>query len=76
MRIRIFPFFVKLAVAEISRARGGLSHVFLDSMTHEFNPVFYPVVKESFDAFMLTDDLTLATAIVTCVLLKLLILLS
>ncbi|UCD26772.1 MAG: DUF4184 family protein [Candidatus Bathyarchaeota archaeon] len=53
---------------------GGLSHVFIDSMTHEFNPVFYPIVKESFDTFVLTNDLALATAIVRYVLIGLLIL--
>jgi membrane-bound metal-dependent hydrolase YbcI (DUF457 family) len=52
---------------------GGLSHVFLDSMTHEFNPVFYPIVKESFDTFVFTNDLALARAIVRYVLIVLLI---
>jgi membrane-bound metal-dependent hydrolase YbcI (DUF457 family) len=52
---------------------GILSHVFIDSLHHEFNPVLYPFVKESFDALMLTNDWTSATIIVTSVLLALLI---
>jgi membrane-bound metal-dependent hydrolase YbcI (DUF457 family) len=53
---------------------GGLFHVFLDSMTHEFNPVFYPFVKESFDALVLTNNFPSATVVVDYVLLALLIL--
>jgi membrane-bound metal-dependent hydrolase YbcI (DUF457 family) len=52
---------------------GILSHVFIDSLHHEFNPLLYPVVKESFDALILMGDWTSATAIVTSVLLALLI---
>jgi len=52
---------------------GILSHVFIDSLHHEFNPVLYPFIKESFDALVLTNDLTSATAIVTAVLLVLLV---
>ena len=52
---------------------GILSHVFIDSLHHEFNPVFYPFAKESFDALILTNDWAFATVIVTSVLLALLI---
>ncbi len=52
---------------------GILSHVLIDSLHHEFNPVLYPLVKESFDALVLTNDWTFATVIVTSVLLALLI---
>ncbi len=52
---------------------GILSHVFIDSLHHDFNPVFYPFVKESFDALMLTNDWTFATVVVTSALLVLLI---
>ncbi len=52
---------------------GILSHVLIDSLHHEFNPVLYPFVKESFDALVLTNDWTFATVIVTSVLLALLI---
>jgi len=52
---------------------GVLSHVFIDSLHHRFNPLLYPFVKESFDALMLTNDWTSASAIVTAVLLALLI---
>ena len=48
---------------------GTLSHVFLDSMTHNYNPVLYPFVKESFDILRFTKNLTVANAIVHSVLL-------
>ena len=51
---------------------GILSHVFIDSLHHEFNPVLYPFVKESFDALVLTNDLDSASIIVTSVFLALL----
>lgn len=54
---------------------GILSHVFIDSLHHEFNPVLYPFVKETFDALMFTNDPTFATVVVTSVLLVPLILL-
>jgi membrane-bound metal-dependent hydrolase YbcI (DUF457 family) len=57
----------------ISCVIGGFSHVLIDSMTHEFNPVFYPFFKESFDALVLLNDQFLASVIVECVLLTLLI---
>ncbi|MFQ5999429.1 MAG: DUF4184 family protein [Candidatus Bathyarchaeia archaeon] len=57
----------------ISCIFGGLLHVFVDSMTHEFNPVLYPFVNESFDAFRLTNDWVSATLIVDSSLLALLI---
>jgi len=57
----------------ISCVFGGLLHVLLDSMTHEFNPVLYPFVNESFDAFRLTNDWASATPIVGYVLLALLV---
>ena len=52
---------------------GILSHMFIDSLHHEFNPVLYPFVKESFDALILIGDWASATVIVTSVLLALLI---
>lgn len=51
---------------------GCLLHVFLDLMTHEFNPILYPFVNESFDALVLMNDWTSATLIVSSVLLALL----
>lgn len=58
----------------ISCILGGLLHVFVDSMTHNFNPVFYPFMKESFDAFRLANDWASASSIVGSALLALLIL--
>ncbi len=52
----------------------GLSHVLIDSMTHEFNSVFFPFFDESFDALVLTNDRFLASVIIECALLILLIL--
>jgi len=53
---------------------GILSHVFVDSLHHEFNPVLYPFVEGSFDALVLMGDWTSASVIVTSILLALLIL--
>ena len=52
---------------------GGILHVIVDSMTHEFNPVLYPFVKDSFDMFRLTNDWGSSNLIVGFVLLALLI---
>jgi len=52
---------------------GVLSHVFIDSMHHDFNPVLYPFISDSFDAFILMNDWTFATFIVTSMFLALLI---
>jgi len=52
---------------------GGLLHVFVDSMTHEFNPVLYPFVNESFDFLVLMNDWALASVIVGSILFALLI---
>jgi len=52
---------------------GGVLHVFVDSMTHEFNPVLYPFVKGSFDVLRLTNYWAPSTPIVESVLLGLLI---
>jgi len=81
----VVSFFFKLNKEKVKEKRrfsgtlvvlslvGILSHVFIDSLHHEFNPLLYPVVKESFDAFILMGDWISATAIVTSVLLALLI---
>ncbi len=51
---------------------GNLSHVFVDSLHHEFNPILYPFVKKSFGALVLMGDWVFATIIVTSVLVLLL----
>lgn len=48
----------------ISCLLGGLSHVLIDALHHEFNPLLYPFVNESFDSFVLFSDWQLASFIV------------
>jgi len=43
---------------------GCVAHVFLDSLHHEFNPLLYPFLNESFDAFVLLNHWIHATIIV------------
>lgn len=42
---------------------GCVSHVLLDSLHHEFNPLFYPFLNESFDMLVLMGDWVYATII-------------
>jgi hypothetical protein len=58
----------------LSCISGGLAHVFVDSTSHKFNPLFYPFVSESFDAFRLTTNCALNNLIVSSTLFLLLIL--
>jgi hypothetical protein len=44
---------------------GNLSHVLIDSLHHSFNPLLYPFVNESFDAFMLNNAFISPTALVS-----------
>jgi len=53
---------------------GSLSHVLIDSLHHSFNPLLYPFINESFDAFVLKSDFAPSTAFVSCPMLALLIL--
>jgi membrane-bound metal-dependent hydrolase YbcI (DUF457 family) len=48
---------------------GTLSHVLTDSLGHEYNPLLYPFITESFDAFVLFGKWLLAGVIVQSVLL-------
>ena len=48
----------------ISCLLGGLSHVLIDALHHEFSPLLYPFVNESFDSFVLFSDWELASFIV------------
>jgi len=43
---------------------GSLLHVLIDATHHEYNPLLYPFVKESFDAIVLMGNWLLATVIV------------
>jgi len=53
---------------------GSLSHVLIDSLHHSFNPLFYPFVNESFDAFVLKSDFASSIDLVSYPMLALLIL--
>lgn len=45
----------------------------IDSLHHEFNPILYPFIEESFDGLVLLGDWAFATVIVTSVLLAILL---
>ncbi|UCE15678.1 MAG: DUF4184 family protein [Candidatus Bathyarchaeota archaeon] len=47
---------------------GGVFHVIVDSLHHEYNPTLYPFISESFDALVLFGDWQLATIFVQSVL--------
>jgi len=53
---------------------GCASHVLVDSLHHEFNPLVYPFTNESFDMFLLFGDWNHATVLIQTVLLTLSIL--
>ena len=53
---------------------GCMSHVLIDSTSHEYNPLLYPFITESFDALVLMNDWLLASAIVHITLFVLLLL--
>ena len=52
---------------------GGMLHVLVDSLHHEYNPTLYPFINESFDALVLFGDWQLATTVVHSVLFALFI---
>lgn len=43
---------------------GGMLHVLVDSLHHEYNPTLYPFINESFDALVLFGNWQLATTVV------------
>lgn len=43
---------------------GSVSHVLVDSLHHEYNPLLFPFTYNSFDNFVLLNDYILASAIV------------
>ncbi len=43
---------------------GSLSHVLIDSLHHEYNPLLFPFTYNSFDALVLMNDFILASVIV------------
>lgn len=61
-------------VLSVSCLLGGLSHVLIDTSHHEFNPLLYPFVNESFDSLVLLNNWELASFIVQFALLAVLLL--
>jgi len=57
----------------LSALVGSLSHVLIDSTMHEYNPLLYPFMNESFDALVFMNNWLLASVIVHTVLLGLLL---
>ena len=53
---------------------GSLSHVLIDSLHHDFNPLLYPFVNESFDALVLKNTFVSSTDLVSYPILTFLIL--
>ena len=53
---------------------GSLSHVLIDSLHHEYNPLLFPFTYHSFDALVLMNDWTLASVIIPLSFLALLVL--
>ena len=43
---------------------GSLSHVLMDALHHEYNPLLFPFTYTSFDALVLMNDWTLASVVV------------
>lgn len=56
----------------VSCLLGGLSHVLIDSTCHDYNPLFYPFTRQSFDVLVFTEDWRLSYAIVEIFLLVML----
>jgi hypothetical protein len=53
---------------------GSLSHVLIDSLHHEYNPLLFPLTYNSFDALVFMNDWTLASVIIPMAFLSLLVL--
>lgn len=51
---------------------GSLSHVLIDALHHEYNPLLYPFTYSSYDALVLMNNWVLASAIVPLAFLTLL----
>ena len=52
---------------------GGLSHVSIDALHHQYNPLLFPFSIDSFDSLVLLNDWTLASVIIPVMFLLLLI---
>lgn len=53
---------------------GSLSHVLIDSLHHEYNPLLFPFTYSSYDALVLMNDWVLASVIIQTAFLFLLVL--
>jgi len=53
---------------------GSLSHVLIDALHHEYNPLFFPFTYISFDALVFMNDWALASVIIPIAFLSLLVL--
>jgi membrane-bound metal-dependent hydrolase YbcI (DUF457 family) len=53
---------------------GSLSHVLIDALHHEHNPLFFPFTYISFDALVFMNDWALASVIIPIAFLSLLVL--
>jgi membrane-bound metal-dependent hydrolase YbcI (DUF457 family) len=53
---------------------GNLSHVLIDSLHHNFNPLLYPFINESFDAVVLKNPFVSPSDLVSIPMLTLLVL--
>ena len=56
----------------VSCLLGGLSHVLIDSLCHDYNPLFYPFIRQSIDVLLFTGDWRLSYAIVEILLIVML----
>jgi hypothetical protein len=52
---------------------GSLSHVLIDSLHHEYNPLLFPFTYDSFDALVFMHEWTLASVVVPLSFLALLV---
>ena len=52
---------------------GHLSHILIDSLHHEYNPILFPFTYDSFDALVLANDWMVASFIVQLSFLSLLV---
>jgi len=57
----------------LSALIGSFFHVLIDSTSHEYNPLLYPFMTESFDVLVFMNDWLLAAIIVQTVLLGMLL---
>jgi membrane-bound metal-dependent hydrolase YbcI (DUF457 family) len=56
----------------LSSLIGTLSHVLIDSLNHEYNPLLHPFTQDSFDSFVLFGDWVIAAIILQLVMLGIL----